>query len=334
MPHNIYYEMTMLDDFWRLKIAPLLHDPIIKPLVMILGKEKHESVAEDIAKKIGVANIKIEDTEISWLIANHHPPHHEREPEKYKRWYKVKEKLSSLKALLEADHNSSAADRIPLEDIYIPEILPIHSLSGEKLQSLKIFSIDYSKIKCDITKFLSGKLKEYGELKGRFVKNSKLLYLALWRFLPEALMRALENLPSNIINMNLPADTRIPTHTIWDHVRTTSALITCIDEGKLKACFLRFELGGIQDFLSKARTTADYWAGSWITSALMFSIIKKVSDKIGPDSIIYPDVHGMPLMDLWLCRGIKIGVDRPNDEDILMPVIPETALIIAPKDKT
>ena len=309
---------------WKLKIIALLHDPVIKPFKL----KDHEVIAKDIADKLkNIGNLKIEyDASLSWLIKCHHP---KKAPE----CQKAERSLFSLKALIEADRNSSAADRVPIpttEDIHIHEVYPIHPLSGERLHVLKIPEIDNSKVKEvkeDIIKFLTEKLSE------DFLKDPKLLYLTLWRFLPEALEKGLESVSPTFINMNLPADTRVPTHTIWDHLRTTSALITCFKEEKLNLGFLRFEFGGVQEFLSKARTTADYWAGSWITSALMFSIIKEVSDNIGPDSIIYPDIHGMPLMDLWLCKRVKIGIGKPKDESILMPVIPEAVLIITPWEK-
>ena len=143
----------MPDDFWRLKIAALLHDPIIKPFVIILRKGrheekyKHESVAKDIAKEIGVAKIKVEDASIGWLIAKHHPPNSERKSEEYNRWCEFKEKIFPLKAIIEADHNSSATDRIPMKGVKeVKEILPIHPLSGERLSALRITYIDYSQL--------------------------------------------------------------------------------------------------------------------------------------------------------------------------------------------
>lgn len=299
---------------WKLKIAALLHDPITKPFVLAIGKQKHVEVAKEIAENLGVASIRIEDVELGWLVEKHHSDYDA-------------EKFDPLKAILEADRNSSAADRIPMEGVktVVKEVMPIHPLSGERLLPLRMINVDQSAVEQSVNNFLINKI----QIK-RHLGDPKLLYLTLWRFLPKALIEGMKNVSPDFINMNLPADTRISTHTIWDHAKTASALVTCVRNGKLEASFLRFELGGIREYLSNAKITTDYWASSWLASALMFSMIREVSDRIGPDSIIYPEVHGLPLMDLWLVK--KIGVKKPEDEDILMPVIPEVILVIAPKD--
>ena len=55
----------------------------------------------------------------------------------------------------------------------------------------------------------------------------------------------------------LPADTRIPDHSIWTHMQVVSALSGCADGARLKPAFLKFQLGPVQDFIAAARSIRD-----------------------------------------------------------------------------
>ncbi|TFE65874.1 type III-B CRISPR-associated protein Cas10/Cmr2 [Methylacidiphilum caldifontis] len=102
----------------------------------------------------------------------------------------------------------------------------------------------------------------------------------------------------------LPADTRIPNHTIWTHCAITSALQGCIvieqqkdHQLKFEPSFLIFQIGPVQEFIAQARKTKDLWSGSYLLSWLIAHGIKAVSDQRGPDAIIYPTLFGQPLFD-------------------------------------
>ena len=92
----------------------------------------------------------------------------------------------------------------------------------------------------------------------------------------------------------LPADTRIPDHTIWNHLPLVSALASCGD----RASFLKLQLGPVQEFISQARSTRDLWSGSFLLSWLMASGLRRLSELAGPDAVIFPSLHGQPLFDL------------------------------------
>lgn len=96
----------------------------------------------------------------------------------------------------------------------------------------------------------------------------------------------------------LPADTRIPDHSIWNHMTVTSAVAGCIDSnGEIKPALLLFQLGPVQDFIAQARSTRDLWSGSYLLSWLMAHAMKAVSDAVGPDSIIFPNLRGNGIFD-------------------------------------
>lgn len=95
-----------------------------------------------------------------------------------------------------------------------------------------------------------------------------------------------------------PADTRIPDHTIWNHIALVSALQACRNEDLvIDPAFLIFQIGPVQDFISQARSTRDLWSASYLLSWLTAHAIKAVTDEIGPDCIISPALRGQGIFD-------------------------------------
>ena len=91
----------------------------------------------------------------------------------------------------------------------------------------------------------------------------------------------------------LAADTRIPDHSIWTHMTLASAVAGCGG----KPTMLLFQLGPVQDFIAQARSTRDLWSGSYLISWLMAHAMKAVSDAVGPDAIIFPNLRGNGIFD-------------------------------------
>ncbi|MBA4417605.1 MAG: type III-B CRISPR-associated protein Cas10/Cmr2 [Syntrophus sp. (in: bacteria)] len=88
----------------------------------------------------------------------------------------------------------------------------------------------------------------------------------------------------------IPADTRIPDHSIWHHNAMVSALATCKNE----PYFFVFSLGPVQGFISEARKLRDLWVGSMVLSYLAWAGIRVICDTFGPDHIVYPSLSGQP----------------------------------------
>ena len=111
----------------------------------------------------------------------------------------------------------------------------------------------------------------------------------------------------------LPADTRIPDHTIWNHMQIVSALAGCQHEdgSAVKPAFLKVQIGPVQDFIAQARSTRDLWSGSYLLSWLMTAGLKALSGEIGPDAVVFPNLRGQPLFDLqWrdeVWKKVRIG---------------------------
>ncbi len=121
------------------------------------------------------------------------------------------------------------------------------------------------------------------------------LYWTLWRGLEDAL-----GARGDIGNLwrHLPADTRMPDHSIWDHMRLAAAFAGALPEPAL----LLFSLGPVQSLIEAARKTGDLWAGSFLLSWLIWRSMRGVVSAHGADAVLFPDLRRQPLVDEWL-RG-------------------------------
>jgi CRISPR-associated protein Cmr2 len=148
----------------------------------------------------------------------------------------------------------------------------------------------------------------------------------------------------------LPADTRIPDHSTWNHCSLVSALQSCVEihgEGdtaeirEFRPAFLLVQIGPVQEFIAQARTTRDLWSGSYLLSWLIAEGIKAVTDQVGPDCVLFPSLWAQPLFD-FLHRDelfrIKTADGRdlweeikPSDEQILTPNLPNRFLALVPE---
>ncbi len=145
----------------------------------------------------------------------------------------------------------------------------------------------------------------------------------------------------------LPADTRIPDGTIWTHCSIVSALESTRNaQNQLRPAFMLFQLGPVQDFIAQARSIRDLWSGSYLLAWLMAHAIKKVTDDLGPDAVIFPSLRGQPLYD-WLHRDVLAkarhggsdnywaairGDGAGFQQQILTPTLPNRFLAIVPED--
>ncbi|NLC35095.1 MAG: type III-B CRISPR-associated protein Cas10/Cmr2 [Alcaligenaceae bacterium] len=130
------------------------------------------------------------------------------------------------------------------------------------------------------------------------------LLLAFWRFGPELEVSSADTEDNDKLGKLwevLPADTRIPDHSIWDHLDLTSAFagaFTADPQGEV--ALLSLSIGPVQSFIAAARSTSDLWAGSHLLSRLSWEAMRPVCEQLGPDAILFPRLRGIPQVDLWL----------------------------------
>ncbi len=129
--------------------------------------------------------------------------------------------------------------------------------------------------------------------------------LAFWRFGPD---RAPEGL--GVLWGLLPADTRVPDHSIWSHLDLTSAFSAAMQgDDSQQPALLLVSLGPVQSFIAQARSTSDLWAGSHLLSQMTWQAMKVICEKYGPDQIIFPQLRGAPEVDAWLMKEVGLGED-------------------------
>ncbi len=159
---------------------------------------------------------------------------------------------------------------------------------------------------------LSGCLLEPDEVRNAVrdviagLDEPRLRLLALWRWLPDRLIAR------RPIYSRLPAETRQPDHTIWHHADVALALHAATS-GTGGRALLSFQLGPVQPFIEAARTVRDLWSGSAILSWLAFHAMKPVLDELGPSAFVFPQLRGLPVIDLWLREaGLSIKPRWPT----------------------
>lgn len=99
----------------------------------------------------------------------------------------------------------------------------------------------------------------------------------------------------------LPADTRVPDHSIWDHLDLVSAFAgASAADPDGEVALLALSIGPVQSFIRAARSTSDLWAGSHLLARLAWEAMRPVCETLGPDAILFPRLRGVPQVDLWL----------------------------------
>lgn len=168
----------------------------------------------------------------------------------------------------------------------------IHPLSGEvfKLEGLGA-DIGTEPIKAASQNHFSSLIQE---------GNDRNTFLAFWRFGPEAGKHAHEL--GELWRM-LPADSRVPDHSIWSHLDTVCAIHTALagdEQGADEPALLVMSFGPVQGFIGQARSTSDLWAGSHLLSSLVWEAMKPIVSHLGPDAVVFPALRGVPVVDEWL----------------------------------
>ncbi len=255
---------------WQAKLAARVHDPAEKALVLMRDPAGHEggttrallhTFFPDGLSKEMAQWVKQAD---HWASAADRPQFPQDADKRYSAWAQVR-----------FDRN--------------PEIK--HPLTGQAAQLDKL-EIDPQQIKAFSTDaFLELVVTDDD---GRI--NWQKTLLSFWRFGSELNpqgMAALWRL--------LPADTRIPDHSIWAHLDLTSAFCGAFAaDPQQQPALLQISIGPVQPFIAAGRSTSDLWAGSHLLSRIVWEGMKVICEQLGPDAIIFPQIRGIPMVDLWL----------------------------------
>jgi CRISPR-associated protein Cmr2 len=190
-------------------------------------------------------------------------------------------------------------------------LMVVHPLSAER-RSFKAPPVQRNAVAGCITELTRG------------IDEPQRRFLAIWRLLPERLSAI------NPAYAFLPADTRIPDHSIWNHLDAAAALSPSEHGGGL--AFLSFALGPVQDFIAAARSVRDLWSGSMLLSWITFQSMMPVIRSCGPTALIYPSLRGLPWVDKLLREefGLCLLIDELPDATLRVPSLPNRFLAAVP----
>jgi CRISPR-associated protein Cmr2 len=258
-----------MENFWTRKLAAWLHDPAEKCLILMRTPEGHEhGTARILREKLGIAATAF-DKRADWLASAADRPSWPRPDHvRYPSWEQVR---------------------------FTDSPCLIHPLSGERL--------DLAPLASDIgpTAVKALSLDHFAGLV--FEDDPRRTFLAFWRFGPEAGRWGTD---LGALWQMLPADSRVPDHSIWAHLDTVSALSTALADGDRPA-LLAMSFGPVQGFIAQARSTSDLWAGSHLLSTIVWDAIRAIAESIGPDAVLFPSLRGVPAVDAWLAEDGELG---------------------------
>jgi CRISPR-associated protein Cmr2 len=151
-------------------------------------------------------------------------------------------------------------------------------------------------------------------------------YLALWRLLPERMAAV------HPAYADLPADTRVPDHTIWHHADTVAAIAAALRSNGSTVALLSFAISPVQAWIEAARSLRDLRNGSLILSWLTFRAMQPIIERLGPSAFVFPSLRGNPLVDLWLREDKALArvVPAPSKDRLLAPSLPNRFLAVVP----
>jgi CRISPR-associated protein Cmr2 len=310
---------------WKTKLATWLHDPAEKALVLLRDKTGHEwgTVAELRESILGSrdlpADLKPLVRRADWYASAADRPQWPRDADQHRfaRWTQV-----------------DFAEK--------PQL--IHPLTGEPTDLLgKLTEIPVEELKQLSRGHFERLAQPFESISDESARHKKIL-LAFWRFGPEPPETGQSPLALGQLWRNLPADTRVPDHSIWRHLDLASALAGAMaaDTSGTPA-LLAVSFGPVQGFIAEARTTSDLWAGSHLLARIAWEGMQVVCDRLGPDAVLFPQLRGVPLVDVWLRDKRKLPDEwfqqeewskrRSDANPLFSAALPNRFVAIVPADQ-
>lgn len=302
--------MATNDNLWQTKLHARLHDPAEKALVLLRDPAGHEGgTSRALHRLLGYQRIEAEHLDNDNTDVLH------------ATLFKQGIPAAMYDRVRHADWWAAAADRPqwPMTEIAVTTRAGLRTLAVADHAQVRWTKQPVLIHPLTGTEFNLGESGGLGDtelhdLKSRsFVHFASLVQrqadsepdwrrtlLAYWRFGPE-LREESDNGKLGALWPLLPADTRVPDHSIWDHLDLTSAFAGAFaadPDGEV--ALLTLSIGPVQSFIAAARTTSDLWAGSHLLSRLAWEAMKPVCEALGPDAILFPRLRGVPQVDLWL----------------------------------
>lgn len=252
--------------FWQTKLDARLHDPGEKALILMRTRKGHEG---------GTVRALREALALDGVDSS---------------------------AVKRADWWASAADRPQRPKDFNDRVywtrdpVLVHPLSGEPIDLREHGRLTET----EPDEIAMRSLDHFDRLRGLCGNDPRKTLLAFWRFGPE-LVEEDDAGKLGALWQQLPADSRVPDHSIWEHLDLTSAFAGAFaGDAEGEAALLAISIGPVQPFIAAARSTSDLWAGSHLLARLAWETMKPLVETLGPDAVLFPRLRGIPQVDLWL----------------------------------
>lgn len=206
-----------------------------------------------------------------------------------------------LSLVVQEDYNKFAFDKIKIKNPFNPKFeITITNEPSEK---------DYNDYIEELKNFIDP------------LKSDPALYYHVFYALYEPLWIE-KNLPPG------PADTRVPTHTVFDHDYATASIMNwLIEGGKPEGLILHIDLASVQRYIESSRKLRDLWISSYIVSVLTWSLCWIFVKELGPDVLVLPTCRNNPfyyhslLVELNRYREKHVDQNINNTIDKLKEII-------------
>ncbi|ACP44985.1 CRISPR-associated protein, Crm2 family [Sulfolobus islandicus Y.G.57.14] len=127
-----------------------------------------------------------------------------------------------------------------------------------------------------------------------------------------------------------PAETRVPTHSIFDHLYATASILNWF-YGTSKF-LVGLDVIGVADYINKSRKLRDLWASSYLLSALVWYVLINIVEKFGADVVLFPSLRFNPFFASYIYN--KYLKDKENSERVIHEVVNSITKYIFNNDET
>jgi CRISPR-associated protein Cmr2 len=324
--------------FWKQKITQFFHDPPGKPFTGFPGAGGHKALSDRLFQTFKEHNRdrwKYFILSPDWAAAGADRPILTT-PWGTKGVAPINVRWPNHPIITHPLATGYRLELLPSADASNPEITGAEE-APDRMTQLQEDQVDAAKELGDLLKDWS----DPSELKQSFIR--------LWRRFREELIKRNSGegkIIGDALWEEMPADTRTPDHSIWDHLKVTTALSFMNphwmfkpkdwvedrwNEGAQQPWFLRFSLGPTQAFISEARTSRDLWIGSFLLADLAWHAMASFVESYGPDCIVYPDLCGNPRADCWLFENFRDSLKNDANPSTFAAVLPNAFVVLLPR---
>ncbi len=132
------------------------------------------------------------------------------------------------------------------------------------------------------------------------IKNPKYAYFTLYALYELAWIN--HELPIS------PSDTRIPTHSVFDHIYATATAINLFIESqseKPEGLVITIDIPGVQEYIAASRKLRDLRISSYLVSLIAWKTVEEFVNLYGPDILILPTARFNPFFYTYLLGNLK-----------------------------